>query len=64
LRRTLDSMMSSAQVAETFGVSTARIRRLSLDGRLPFTRHPTLGRLYPREEIEALAAARARRTAA
>jgi predicted site-specific integrase-resolvase len=52
-------LMSSAQVADALGVSTARIRRLSLDGRLPFKTTP-LGRLYPRKEVEAIAAARSK----
>jgi predicted site-specific integrase-resolvase len=50
--------MTPAQVAAAFGVSTARIRRLSIDGRLPYQQSP-LGRLYPRAEVEALVADRA-----
>jgi hypothetical protein len=49
--------MTPAQVAAAFGFSTARVRRLSIDGRLPYRQSP-LGRLYPRAEIEQLAAAR------
>lgn len=56
-------MLSSAQAATLLGVSTARIRKLSADGRLPFKTTP-LGRLYPRPELEAIAAAKRRARAA
>jgi hypothetical protein len=57
LRDRFENLMTPAQVAAAFGVSTARIRRLSIDGDLPHEQSP-LGRLYPRAEIEQLVAAR------
>jgi hypothetical protein len=50
--------MTTVEVAKVFGVTTARIRRLALDGRLPSRRLDSGARLYPRKEIEALASTR------
>jgi hypothetical protein len=47
----MDEWMTPAEVAHVFGVSTSRIRQLSLAGQLPFEQTP-LGRIYPRTEIE------------
>jgi predicted site-specific integrase-resolvase len=55
------TMLTSAQTAAILGVSTARVRRLSQDGRLPFKTSPEFGyRLYPKPEIVAIAAAKRR----
>jgi DNA-binding transcriptional MerR regulator len=50
--------MTTVEVAGAFGVTTARIRRLALDGRLPSKRLENGARIYPRLEIEALAKTR------
>lgn len=47
----MDEWMSPSEVAQMLGVTTARIRQLSLEGKLPYEQTP-LGRIYPRAEIE------------
>ena len=46
--------VSPAEAARMLGVTTSRIRQLSLAGRLRFQQTP-MGRTYWRSEIEALA---------
>jgi hypothetical protein len=50
----MDEWVSPAEAARIVGVTSARIRQLSLAGRLAFQQTP-MGRMYWRREIEALA---------
>lgn len=57
----MSEWLSPAQAARMLGVTTSRIRQLSLAGHLHFEQTP-MGRIYRRSEIERLAASRPTRT--
>jgi hypothetical protein len=53
----MEDWVSPAEAARLLGVTTSRVRQLSLAGQLPFEQTP-LGRIYPRTEIERVAEAK------
>jgi excisionase family DNA binding protein len=53
----IDRYISTKQAAAILGVTHIRVQQLAQAGRLPHLRTP-IGRLYPHDEIVALAAAR------
>jgi hypothetical protein len=59
----MDAWLSAAQAARILGVTSARIRQMTLAGRLLYVQTP-LGRIYNRAEVEALAASREETAAA
>ncbi len=52
-----EARLTTGQAAQTLGVSADRVRQLAKEGRLPFVR-TTLGRLYERDAVVALATRR------
>gem|GEM_PF-2722803 len=58
-QRQIDRYISPKETATLLGVSLVRVHQLATEGRLPHLSTP-IGRLYPREEIEAIAATRAK----
>jgi len=57
-QRQIDRYISPKETATLLGVTVVRVHQLAVEGRLPHLSTP-IGRLYPREEIEAIAATRA-----
>jgi predicted site-specific integrase-resolvase len=49
-----EAWLSPKQTADLLRITNARVRQLSIEGRLPYVDTPN-GRLYPRHEIERIA---------
>jgi hypothetical protein len=58
----MNEWVSAAQAARILGVTSARVRQLTLRGRLLYVQTP-LGRIYSRHDVERLAQMREGETA-